>query len=132
MSASASGRDEPSSLGDVDGLPGERAALASAFAKLDPVALGVGLGVVWALGLWFATAVLLWQGGILVGLHLQGLGHYLPGYSVSWGGALLGALEAGVLGFALGALLAGMWNGYHRWFIALAMARETRRELQEL
>ena len=48
------------------------------------------------------------------------------------GGAFLGAIEAGVLGAGLGALLAWMWNAYHRWFVALAMARETRRELQEI
>jgi hypothetical protein len=110
----------------------EQAMLASAFAKLDPVALGVALGAVCALGLWFATAALLWQGGSMVGLHLQGLGHYLPGYSVSWGGAFIGAIESALVGFGIGALLAWMWNGYHSWFIALAVARETRRELQEL
>jgi len=106
--------------------------MASAFAELDPIALGAGIGVVAASVIWFATATLLLQGGQMVGLHLQGLGHYLPGYDVSWLGSGIGAIEAGVLGFVLGAVLAILWNTYHRWFMALAMARETKRELQEL
>jgi hypothetical protein len=107
-------------------------AMASAFAQLDPIALGTALAVVLGSVVWFATAILLVQGGQQVGLHLRGLGHYLPGYGVSWGCAFLGAFEMGVLGFLLGALLAWIWNTYHRWFMALAMARQMRRELQEL
>jgi hypothetical protein len=107
-------------------------AMESAFAQLDPIALGTGLGVVAASVVWFATAILLLRGGQDVGLHLRGLGHYLPGYAVSWGGSIIGAVEAALLGFLLGALLAWIWNTYHRWFMALAVARQMRRELQEL
>lgn len=106
--------------------------MASAFAQLDPIALGTALGVVLGSVVWFSTTVLLLRGGQLVGLHLRGLGHYLPGYDVSWGGSVIGAVEAALLGFLLGAVLAWIWNTYHRWFMALAMARQMRRELQEL
>jgi hypothetical protein len=110
----------------------DRIMLGRAFARLDPLALAVAVGIVSGLGLWFGTAVLLLRGGSFVGLHLSRLSYYLPGYSVSWPGAFLGLVEAAVLGFLLGAAVALAWNLYHRWFVALVMARETRRELQEL
>ncbi len=114
----------------------ERVYLVRAFARVDPVALGVAMGAVVGAGVAVATAVLLLRGGPLVGLHLQRLGFYLPGYSVSWGGARVGLVEGALLGAALGALLAWLWNAYHRMFVALIVARERarqfRRELQEL
>ncbi len=110
----------------------DRIMLGRAFARLDPLALAVAVGTVSGLGLWIGTAVLLLRGGSFVGLHLSRLSYYLPGYSVSWPGAFLGLVEAGVLGFVLGAAVALAWNLYHRWFVALVVAREIRRELQEL
>jgi hypothetical protein len=114
----------------------ERVMLSRAFSRLDPVALGVAVGGVCGVGLAVATAVLLLQGGVFVGLHLQRLAYYLPGYSVSWSGAGVGLVEAGLLGAALGASLAWIWNAYHRMFVALVVwrerARDRRRELQEL
>ena len=114
----------------------ERVYLVRAFGRVDSVALGVAMGAVIGSGVAVATAVLLLRGGPLVGLHLQRLGFYFPGYSVSWGGALVGLVEGALLGAALGALLAWLWNAYHRMFVALVVARERarqfRRELQEL
>ena len=110
--------------------------LARAFARVDPVALGVAVGTLVGSGIALATAALLLRGGPLVGLHLQRLAFYLPGYSVSWGGALVGLLEGAALGCGVGALMAWIWNGYHRMFVALVVAREgarqMRRELQGL
>ena len=40
--------------------------------------------------------------------------------------------ELALVGAAAGALLALAWNSYHRLFVALIVARETRRELQQL
>lgn len=110
----------------------QRLILSRGLARLDPVALGAAVGIVSGLALFAATAVLLVQGGALVGWHLNRLGYYLPGYTVSWGGAVLGAVEAGAVGFAVGALLALGWNAYHRLFVAILRVREERRELQEL
>lgn len=121
-------------LGSPDPAPesGDRLVLTRAFARLDPLALGSAVGLVSGVGLWIATAVLLLRGGPSVGFHLGRFSFYLPGYSVSWPGALVGLAEGAVVGFALGAVLASLWNAYHRMFVALAIARETRRELQEL
>ena len=77
------------------------------FAKLDPLALGVAIGVVGGLCLMFGTAMLLVQGGKHVGQTLVLLSNYLPGYEVTWSGAWLGGLEAAVIGFTLGYL--GAW-----------------------
>jgi protoporphyrinogen oxidase len=89
-----------------------------AFGRYDPVALGVALGAVLGLGLFFATAVLLLLGGQSVGPNLAVLRSYFPGFEVTWGGALLGLLEAGSGGFGLGWSLAGLIN--------LVVAREER------
>ena len=73
-----------------------------AFAKLDPVALGVAVGTVSGLLLFMATAILVIKGGPSVGPTLSLLGHFLIGFQVTWGGALVGLLEGGVGGFAIG------------------------------
>lgn len=114
----------------------EQDVLQRAFARLDLLALGAGFAAVSGGALFVATIALLMQGGSLVGFHLKRLGNFLPGYDVSWLGAFVGLFEAAALGFVVGAMLAGMWNAYHRIFIALVYARERsremRRELQEL
>ena len=81
-----------------------------AFARYDAVALGAALGGVAAGGLFLATVALLVQGGPNVGANLAVLGNYLPGFSVSWLGALWGSAEAGLAGFGFGWLLAKLIN----------------------
>jgi protoporphyrinogen oxidase len=87
--------------------PAPTALLEVAFAPLDPLALGVAVGTVGGVGLFLATAVLLLQGERIVGPTLALLGQYLLGYKVTWSGAFLGLVEAGVGGFMLGAV--GAW-----------------------
>lgn len=93
--------------------------LASTFARYDPIALGVAVGVVVGVMLFLATVVLLLRGGPGVGYHLSVLSSYLPGYSVSWVGAVIGLFEAAVVGFL------------HGWFISklinAIVGREERR-----
>jgi hypothetical protein len=108
----------------------ERVLLSRAFARLDPVALSLAVGVVTGLALAAATAVLLLQGGSRVGLHLSRVGMFLPGYDVSWSGAVVGFFEGGALGCVVGLAVALLWNGYHRMFVALVVARERRRDLR--
>lgn len=81
-----------------------------AFGRYDPVALGVALGTVLGLGLFVATAVLLLRGGGPVGPNLAVLRSYFLGFEVTWRGALLGLLEAGVGGFGFGYALARLIN----------------------
>lgn len=70
----------------------DRAVLAAVFAKMDTVAMAIATGVIFSLGLFMATAILLLQdvpAGYAVGPHLSALSDYLPGYSVSWAGSVL-------------------------------------------
>ncbi len=83
------------------------------FARYDEVALGTALGVASAAVVFVATAVLLLVGevdGQAVGPNLSLLGNYFFGYEVSWVGSLVGAAEAGVLGFATGFVMAKLLN----------------------
>lgn len=83
----------------------------SAFARLDPLALGAAVGLVSAVGLLLATAILLIKGGAHVGPTLSLLGNYLPGFEATWTGAVLGCLEAGMAGFGFGYFGAWLANG---------------------
>jgi len=99
----------------------EKAVLAAVFAKMDTVAMAAATGVVFAIGLFLATAILLLQNvpdGNSVGPHLVSLQDYLPGYSVSWGGSIVGAFYGLLMGALLGFLIAAVWNFTH--FLALA------------
>lgn len=84
--------------------------LDSTFARYDPFALGVAVGVVAGACLFVATAVLLLRGGPGVGFHLSVLGNYLPGFTVSWAGAAIGFVEAAVVGFLHGWLIGKLVN----------------------
>ncbi len=80
----------------------EEELLETLFARLDPVAMGVAVGTVSGLLIFIATAILIIQGGPEVGLNLSLLGQFFFGYDVTWGGALVGLLEGGLGGFAIG------------------------------
>jgi protoporphyrinogen oxidase len=103
-----------------------------AFARLDPTALGSAFGVVAALGLFLATAILLLKGGPAVGRNLRLLANYFYGFEVSWSGALVGLAEAGIGGFALGYVTAQLRNWGLTAYAALVRRRaaaEARRDL---
>ncbi|MFZ5610047.1 MAG: hypothetical protein ACOY99_10605 [Pseudomonadota bacterium] len=100
--------------------------LVALFARLDNVATAVAGAVVFALGLFLATAILLLKGappGVPVGQHLSDLGTFLPGYSVSWAGGAIGAVYAGIVGAILGYVISTLWNFAHFLFIGLALLR---------
>jgi protoporphyrinogen oxidase len=80
------------------------------FAKLDPVALGVAVGVVSGFAIFIATAILLIKGGPVMGPNLSLLGHFLFGFKMTWGGALVGCLEGCLVGFAIGSSVASLRN----------------------
>ena len=76
--------------------------IAVAFAKLDEVALGIAVAAVGGVAMFAATAALLLQDSHVPGTTLALLRYFLPGFTVSWSGAGLGAVEVGGLGFVLG------------------------------
>jgi len=71
-----------------------------AFYPLDKAAFGAAVGVAAALVVFLATAIVLLRGNHAIRLEL--LAFYFRGYSVSWGGALIGAVWAGFVGFVFG------------------------------
>ena len=110
--------------------------LEAAFARLDPVALGVSMCVVLGAGLFLTTAILLLRGGAPVGPMMSLLTHYLMGYRVTWFGAFLGMVEMGLLGFGLGYLLAQARNAlvraYVYWIVRAAEAKQHRNLLEQV
>jgi hypothetical protein len=93
------------------------------FAKLDPLALGVAVGVVCGFTLFIATAILLIKGGSVVGPSLSLLGHFLIGFKMTWSGALMGFLEGGLVGFLLGYLSASLRNWSMKVYAQLMRCR---------
>jgi len=106
--------------------------LDTAFAKLDPLALGAAVGVVSGIGLFLATVILLIRGGAVVGPNLSLLNAYFFGFAPTWTGAVLGLVEAGMAGFVLGYVGAGLKNWGMRAYAALVWQRseaEVKRNL---
>ena len=99
------------------------AVIAEAFAKLDPVAFGIAIGVVSSLVLLLVTSVLLLKGGSVIGPTLSLLGQYLPGYSVTWTGLGLGLIEIGGGGFVFGYCVAWLRNWGMTVYAALLRRR---------
>ena len=103
-----------------------------AFAKIDPLALGVAVGVVSGLGIFLASAVLLLKGGPVVGPMLSLLRNYFIGYDVTWTGAFLGLVEAGLAGGVIGATAAGLRNWALKVYAKIVRWRGEREERRHL
>jgi protoporphyrinogen oxidase len=90
---------------EVDVEKAEKAieeALVRIFPKLDRVAFGLSVGVVFGLVIFLATLLLVLKGGEVVGPHLRLLRNYFPGYRVTWLGSVLGLGYGFFAGFLLG------------------------------
>lgn len=95
--------------------PRTDSALARELAGKNALWSGMTVGAVLALGLFVATMVLVLRGGQNVGQHLGLLGHFLPGYTVTTGGAFLGAFWGLLVGVAAATPAA--------WFYYLGVSR---------
>ena len=73
---------------------------------------GLAFGTVSAVGLFVATIVLVLRGGSNVGEHLNLLSVYLPGYSVSYVGSIIGFVYAFVIGYGAGRTIATVYNKF--------------------
>lgn len=76
--------------------------------RIQAGVLALTSALIGGIGLFVITAWLLLKGGPRVGEHLQLLGQYFVGYSVTWTGSVVGfvygALIGGVIGWAIGAI----------------------------
>jgi hypothetical protein len=95
-----------------------------AIVRLRASVTAVAFGVLGAAGLFLATVLLLLRGGPagahgakVIGPHLGLLGNYFPGYTVTWAGAFIGAVYAGVTSAVVGYVVAWVYN-------AVALGRE--------
>jgi len=82
--------------------------------KLNSRAWGIALGLLFGVGLFLATILLVVRGGAEVGPHLNLLGMFLPGYRVSVAGAFIGFAYMFVLGYAIGRLIGSVYNAMTR------------------
>lgn len=107
----------------------DRVVLLTLFARLDTFAMAAALGAVGACIMALATAVLLVVGAppdSPVGPNLAALGTFLPGYGVSWGGAVAGGAYGAAIGAVGGFSLATFWNFAHLVFLGLVALRAQR------
>ncbi len=81
-----------------------------AVARLNERAWGITVGLLFGVGLFAATIILVIRGGPHPGPHLSLLKVYFPGYRVTVLGAVLGFIYAFVLGYALGRLIGSVYN----------------------
>jgi protoporphyrinogen oxidase len=89
-------------------------------------------GVLGAVGMWCATAVLLIKGGENVGAHLSLLSIFLPGYEVTWTGAWVGAFWGAVVGATSGAVVYWSYSRTLRHHIERRLVEDTGRSLFRL
>jgi hypothetical protein len=86
--------------------------LRRAVSRLNARAWGVAGGLVLGLGLFGATNILILQGaqGGPVGPTLSQLRYFLPGYSVSFVGSLIGFVYCFVIGYVIGRAVGTVYN----------------------
>lgn len=97
----------PNTPTSIDKIP---EATRSSLALLHARAWGVSTGLLFGIGLFLATIILVAEGGPDMGQHLSLLSVFLPGYSVSVGGAFIGFVYAFVIGYALGRVVGSVYN----------------------
>lgn len=81
-----------------------------ALVHLNARAWGISVGLLFGLGLFVATNVLVLRGGETVGPHLGLLRMFFPGYSVTFVGSFVGFVYAFVVGYAAGRLIGVVYN----------------------
>lgn len=88
----------------------ELQAIRTTTVRLNARAWGIAVGLLFGVGLFIATNVLVLRGGDHVGAHLSLLSIYFPGYRVTALGSLVGFVYAFVVGYGLGRLVGAVYN----------------------
>jgi hypothetical protein len=88
----------------------EQQVLAKVIFEVHDQGWGIASGLLLGLGLLVATDVLVFKGGQNVGSHLGLLSVYLPGYSVTVIGSLVGFVYAFVIGYGIGRSVCAIYN----------------------
>jgi hypothetical protein len=90
--------------------PAEQQAIRRTVARIHKQGWGIAFGLLFAVALLAATNILVVEGGPVIGPHLSLLRWYFPGYSVTFGGSLIGAVYAFVVGYGFGSSIAAIYN----------------------
>jgi hypothetical protein len=88
----------------------EAAKLSQAVARIHAGVMALVFAILCGGGLFVMTAWLLIKGGENVGIHLQLLGHYFIGYSVSWKGSFVGLVYGVAVGWIVGWTIGMIYN----------------------
>ena len=88
----------------------ERQMLRKQLMRLHEQSWGIAIGSVLGFGLFIATLTLVIRGGANVGQHLSLLNVYLPGYSVTVVGSIIGFIYMFVFGYAMGRIVVTIYN----------------------
>lgn len=107
--------ESPESRRSGISTPIEEEALLKEVIRLSRNVLGLTLGILFAIGIFLATNILVIKGGPVVGAHLQLLNQYFPGYRVTFGGSFLGAAYGFIVGYVNGWIIAAVYN----WVVLL-------------
>jgi hypothetical protein len=86
-----------------------------AVARFKSAILAVVFGLFGGVGVLAMTAILLIENGPNTGAHLQLLGHYFPGYTVTWPGAFVGLGWGFFAGALAGWLIGVIYNRIVSW-----------------
>lgn len=95
------------------------------FPRLDPVALGLSFGITAGILIFAATVFLAVRDGAEAGPNLALLSNFVPGFTVTLQGAIVGLLNLFILGFFVGSVLA-----YLRNLTVLLSARVIHRDIE--
>jgi hypothetical protein len=71
---------------------------------------GIAMGLLFGVGLFLATVILVLKGGPNPGPRLGLLRIYFPGYTVTWVGSVIGFIYAFVVGYGIGRTVATVYN----------------------
>ncbi len=90
--------------------PEEEQLLLKVLARANEHGWGLAVATLFGVGLFVATLILVLKGGPNPGPHLSLLAVYFPGYSITWGGSVVGFAYAFVAGYAVGRSVAFIYN----------------------
>ncbi len=79
-------------------------------ARIHAGILAFIFAIIGGVSLFIITVWLIVKGGQSVGLHLQLLGQYFIGYSVSWKGSIVGLLYGAIIGGLVGWTIGTVYN----------------------
>ena len=91
-------------------MSNDRMEVSRAVARIHAGVLAVVCAILGGGGLFLMTIWLLIKGGPLVGQHLNLLGQYFYGYSVTWFGSVVGLVWGVVVGGVIGWTIGQVYN----------------------